>query len=81
MDYVTQLKEEFGTSISHTNVLNGVSCARYWSLILQDVYEKEGISFSFDVLKAKFTIYQHPKSVEDDPMIFPIVARIPDAML
>lgn len=43
VDYVTQLWEEFGTEIIHTNVLNGVSCARYWSLILRDGYEKEGI--------------------------------------
>lgn len=32
-----------------------------------------------DVPKMKFSIYQHPKSVEDDPVLFPIVARIPDA--
>ena len=28
-DYATQLWEEFGVSISHINVANGVSCARY----------------------------------------------------
>lgn len=40
VDYATQLWEEFGPSITHTNVENGVSCARYWSLILRDVYKK-----------------------------------------
>lgn len=62
------------TIISHTNVLNGVSCARYWSLILRDVYEKEGILVPSNVPKAEFTIYQHPNSVQDDPMIFPTMA-------
>lgn len=31
--------------------------------------------------KADFSIYQHPKVVSDDPMLFPTVARIQDAML
>lgn len=67
VDYVTQLWEDFGTRISHTNVMNSVSCTRYWSLNLQDVYEKEGIRVPSNVLKVKFTIFQYPKSVEDDP--------------
>lgn len=29
VDYATQLWEEFGVSISHINVVNRVSCARY----------------------------------------------------
>lgn len=29
MDYETHLREEFGVSISHTHVANGVSCERY----------------------------------------------------
>lgn len=38
VNYVTHLWEEFGTGISYTNVTNGVSCMRYWSLILREVY-------------------------------------------
>ena len=48
---------------------------------MQDVYEKEGTLVPFDVMKVEFTIYQHPKSVKDDPMLFLVVDRIPDSML
>lgn len=81
VDYVTQLWEEFSTSISHTNIMNGFSCARYWSLILRELYDKEGILVPFDVANAKFSNYRPPKVVSDDPILFPTVARIPYAML
>lgn len=81
VDYVTQLWEEFGTSISHTNITNVVSCDRYWSLILIEVYEKEGVLVPFHDANAKFSIYQHPKVVYDDSVLFHHVARIPYAML
>ena len=45
------------------------------------MYEKEGILVPFDVPKVEFTVYQHPKIVEDDPYLFPSVAQTPDAML
>lgn len=63
------------------HVTNGVSCARYKSLIFQDVYEKEGIFVPSNVPKEKFTIYQHPKTVEDDSEIFLSATRILDSML
>lgn len=34
-DWATQLLKEFLKSIENTNVVNGISCARCWSLILQ----------------------------------------------
>lgn len=43
VDYANQLWMEYGNSIGHNNVENGVSCAIYWSLILRYVYDKEGI--------------------------------------
>lgn len=52
VDYSTQLRKEFGNNIAHTNVVNCVSCVRYWSLILQYVYEKESIMVPADVPKA-----------------------------
>ena len=64
-----------------TNVTNGVSCARYWSLILKDAYEKEGILIPSTDEKVEFSLLQTPKLVTDDPVIFPSVARIPEAML
>lgn len=74
VDYATQLCEEFATSISHTNVADGVSSARYWSLILQQVYKRDGILVPVDVSKVEFVLYQHSKTVEDDSKIFPSVA-------
>lgn len=69
-DYATQLWEEIG-----------LSCARYSSLIFQQVYEKERILIPDDVPKVEFGIYQHPKTVEDDSDVFHSVARILDATL
>lgn len=58
MDYATQLWQEFGNSIANTNVVNGVSCARYWSLILKYVYEKGGILVPADQPTTEFVVYQ-----------------------
>lgn len=52
VDYANQLWKEFGNIIGHTSVVNGVSCAKYWNLILRHVYEKEGIMVPNDVPKA-----------------------------
>ncbi|KAL7601073.1 hypothetical protein Lser_V15G24877 [Lactuca serriola] len=81
VDYATQLWKEFVKSLENTNSVKGISCARYWSLILEKVYEKEAIPIMQDVEVAEFSFYQFPKVVEDDEAIFTRVARIPDAML
>ena len=60
VDYATQLWQDFGNSIAHTNVVNGVSFACYWSLILWYVSEKEGILHD-DVLKAEFVFLSTTK--------------------
>ena len=73
--------KEFVKSLENTNVEKGISCARYWSLILEKVYEKEGIQVPEGGEVAEFSLYQFPKVVEDDENIFTSVARIPDAML
>lgn len=81
VDYTTQLWDEFVKSISNTNVVHGILCAPYWSLILQYAYEKEGILVPEDEQAAEFSLYHFPKTVEDDPDMFPTVARIPNGML
>lgn len=81
VDYATQLREEFYTGINHTSVTNRVSCARYWSLILRDVYEKQSILVPLLYAKMEFSMYQAPKIVTDDPALFHNMARIPDVML
>ena len=51
VDYATQLWQGFGNNIANISVVNGVSCAHYLSLILQFVYEKEGILVMLMILK------------------------------
>ena len=63
------------------NALHGISCVRYWSLILQYFYNKEGILVPNDEEKVDFQTYNYPKDVTDNAEEFPFVARIPDAML
>lgn len=81
VDYVIQLWEEFGNAITHTNLENGVSCARYQSLILKEVDEQEGILVPSQDKKAAFSTIAAQRLGVDDLAIFPSVARIPDAML
>ncbi|CAI9281020.1 unnamed protein product [Lactuca saligna] len=81
VDYSTQLWKEFLKSIKNTNALHGISSARYWSLILQYFYENEGILVLADEEKVVFHVYSYPKDATDDTEGFPIIARIPDAML
>ncbi|KAL7605237.1 hypothetical protein Lser_V15G14681 [Lactuca serriola] len=81
VDYGTQLWKEFLKSLENTNAEKGISCARYWSLILEKVYAKEGIQVPEGGEVAEFSLYQFPKAVEDDENIFTSVARISDAML
>lgn len=81
VDYATQVQKDFIKSLENTNVVKGISCARYWSLVLQSVYEKEGIPVPANEAKAEFMKYHFPKSVEDDSEVFPNVARITDRML
>lgn len=61
VDYATYPWEEFGTSITHTNISNCVSSACFWSLILHDVYWQEDILVPFDVETAEFPIMAAPR--------------------
>lgn len=81
VDYANHLWNEFGKNIANTNVVNGVSYALYWSLISEVCLQKEGIFVPVDDPKVDFVFYQHPMTVEDDSEVFPVVARIPYAML
>ena len=81
VDYSTQMWKEFQKSVENTNVVQGILCARYWSLILGYFYEKEGIYVPADEEKAEFLKYHFLKEVSDDMEIFTHIARIPDAML
>ena len=56
VDYSTQLWKEFLKSIENTNAIHGISCARYWSLILLYFYEKESILVPNDEEKAVFHV-------------------------
>lgn len=78
---MTQLWNEFVKSVANTNVVNDISCARYWSIILKFAYEKEGIAIPENEETVEFSMFLFTKTVEDDGENFPTVARIPDAML
>ena len=80
-DYSTQLWKEFQKSIENTNAIQGISCVRYQSLILQCFYDKEGILVPADEEKAIFHTYHCPKDTTDDLDEFTFAARIPDVML
>lgn len=81
VDYASLLWEEFGNSISHSKLANGVSSARFWGLILREVYTQENVLFLTDVDTPKFPSMTVPKVMVDDVMLFPMVARIYDSML
>lgn len=80
-DYASQIWKEYGNRFANINVVNGVSCAHYCSLILMYIYEKEGILVPIEVPKVGFNIYQHPKNIKEDSEILPTIARIPHIML
>lgn len=81
VDYATKLWNEFVKSIGNTNAIHGILYSQYWSLILQYVYKKENIMVPENEEKAEISMYHYPTTVGDSPEEFPIVARIPDAML
>ena len=62
-------------------MVNGISCACYWSLILQYAYEKEDIVVREDLQKVIFSVHHYPKTVGDDLDMFPTVTPILDGML
>lgn len=51
VDCTTQIWEDFVKIIGNTILVSGISCIRYWSLILQYAYEKEGILVPDDETK------------------------------
>ncbi|CAI9261006.1 unnamed protein product [Lactuca saligna] len=69
---------ELLNSVENINVVNGILCARYWSLILKFSYQKEGIQVPADEVTTKFWKYNFPKVVNDNVKEFPSVGRISD---
>lgn len=54
--------KEFQKSVENTNVVQRISWARYWSLILRYAYDKEGIQVPVDEPKAKILKYHFLKT-------------------
>ena len=80
VDCATHLWNEFVKSVAKTNVVDGISCAHYQSLILQFAFE-EGIEVPQDKDTSYFSQFNFPKIVEHDVNVFPTVVHISDAML
>lgn len=74
VDYASLFWEEFGNSISHSKMENGVSSARFCGMIFREVYTQEGVLFPSDIDTNKFPPMTVPKFVMDDAMLFPMVA-------
>lgn len=71
VDYATQLQNVFVKSFGNTNTIDGISCARYWSIILNFSLENEGIDVPKNEETATFLVFHFPKTVEGDVNIFP----------
>lgn len=80
VDYALLLWEEFGTSVSHSKIGTGVSSARFWGLILKEIYCQESILVPSNVDTVEFPTMTVPNIVVDDVVIFHVVAPIPDLM-
>lgn len=81
MDYASLLWDEFASYIKHLKKTIEISSAWFWSLILHEVYSQVGILIFEDAEVAQFYQMFIPKSTIDDPIVFPVVGRIPDVML
>lgn len=79
--YASLLWEEFGNSVSQSKLAIGVLSARFWGLILREVYTQEDVIFPTDVDNAEFPSMTVHKILVDDAKIFPNVSRLCDSML
>lgn len=52
--------EEFVKSIGNMNEVNSISCACYWSLVLQYAYDKEGIAVPEEGWTTESSLYHFP---------------------
>lgn len=55
--------------------------ARFWALILKEIYSQENIIIPGGIEYAEFTMMTAPRVFVDDANVFLNVARIPDSML
>lgn len=70
VDCASHVWEEFGSSISQTNLTNGVSSIWVWSLILQEVYNQEHILVPSGVKTIEFLTIDALRFFVDDPSVF-----------
>lgn len=80
VDYGSLLWEKFGTSISQKKLATGVSSARFWGLILREIYNQENILILVGIEFSEFPVMTAPRVFVDDATIFPKVAQITDSM-
>lgn len=73
VDYASLLWKEFRISISHTKLSTSVSSARFWGLILHEIYIQENIMFQSSVDTSIFPTMTTPRVSMGVVNVFPNV--------
>lgn len=80
LNYASLLWAEFDSYVKHSKKTIEISSARFWSLILHEVYSQASDIVPEDVEVATFSHLHIPMSRHDDRVVFPTIWCIPDAM-
>lgn len=81
VDYASFLWEEFTLYFNHSKKATKIASARFWILILIEAYQQAGIQVPKGEEVVVFSHLQILKKLIDDPKVFPVIGRIPKAML
>lgn len=72
---------KFASSVKHSKKTIEISSEIFWILILHEVYSQASVLVSEDANVSTFSHLHIPKSALNDPIVFPAVGCISDAML
>lgn len=81
VDCASLLWEEFTSYVNHIKKENETESARFWSLILIEAYQQNGIQVQKGEKVVVFSHLQIPKSLVDDPDTFPIIDKMLKRMI
>lgn len=78
VDYASLLWVGLSSYVKPSKKTTKISSARFWSLILHEVYSQAGIQVPGDVEVSRFSHLHIPKFDIDDPVIFHVVFLLLD---